>query len=120
MRPLYLMLSAFGAYAGKTELDLRQLGERGLYLITGDTAAGKTTLFDAIAFALFGTPSGDGRESSMLRSKFAAPETPTEVEFTFSNAGKTYTIRRNPEYERPKSRGSGTTKETVRAELSSA
>ena len=117
MRPLYLMLSAFGPYADKTKLDLRQLGERGLYLITGDTGAGKTTLFDAIAFALFGTPSGDGRESSMLRSKFAAPETPTEVELTFSNAGKTYTIRRNPEYERPKSRGSGTTKETVRAEL---
>lgn len=117
MRPLHLTLSAFGAYADKTELDLRQLGERGLYLITGDTGAGKTTLFDAIAFALFGTPSGDGRESSMLRSKFAAPETPTEVELTFSNAGKTYTIRRNPEYERPKSRGSGTTKETARAEL---
>ena len=117
MRPLYLTLSAFGAYAGKTELDLRQLGERGLYLITGDTGAGKTTIFDAIAFALFGTPSGDGRESSMLRSKFAAPETPTEVELTFSNAGKTYIVRRNPEYERPKSRGAGTTKELARAEL---
>ena len=117
MRPLYLTLSAFGAYADKTTLDLRQLGERGLYLITGDTGAGKTTLFDAITFALFGTPSGDGRESSMLRSKFAAPEMPTEVELTFSNAGKIYTIRRNPEYERPKSRGSGTTKELARAEL---
>ena len=117
MRPLHLTLSAFGAYADKTELDLRQLGERGLYLITGDTGAGKTTLFDAIAFALFGTPSGDGRESSMLRSKFAAPETPTEVELTFANAGKAYTIRRNPEYERRKSRGTGTTKETARAEL---
>ena len=117
MRPLHLTLSAFGAYAGKTELDLRRLGERGLYLITGDTGAGKTTIFDAIAFALFGMPSGDGRESSMLRSKFAAPETPTEVELTFSNAGKTYIVRRNPEYERPKSRGAGTTKELARAEL---
>ena len=117
MRPLHLTLSAFGAYAGKTELDLRRLGERGLYLITGDTGAGKTTIFDAIAFALFGTPSGDGRESSMLRSKFAAPETPTEVELTFSSAGKTYIIRRNPEYERRKSRGAGTTKELARAEL---
>ena len=117
MRPLHLTLSAFGAYAGKTELDLRRLGERGLYLITGDTGAGKTTIFDAIAFALFGTPSGDGRESSMLRSKFAAPETPTEVELTFSNVGKTYIVRRNPEYERPKSRGAGTTKELARAEL---
>ena len=109
MRPLHLTLSAFGVYAGKTELDLRRLGERGLYLITGDTGAGKTTIFDAIAFALFGMPSGDGRESSMLRSKFAAPETPTEVELTVSNAGKTYIVRRNPEYERPKSRGAGTT-----------
>ena len=117
MRPLYLTLSAFGAYAGKTELDLRQLGERGLYLITGDTGAGKTTIFDAIAFALFGTPSGDGRESSMLRSKFAAPETPTKVELTFSNGAKTYKIKRNPEYERPKSRGTGTTKEQPRVEL---
>ena len=117
MRPLYLTLSAFGAYAGKTELDLRQLGERGLYLITGDTGAGKTTIFDAIAFALFGKPSGDGRESSMLRSKFAAPETPTKVELTFSNGGKTYKIKRNPEYERPKSRGTGTTKEQPRVEL---
>lgn len=117
MRPLYLTLSAFGAYAGKMELDLRQLGERGLYLITGDTGAGKTTIFDAIAFALFGTPSGDGRESSMLRSKFAAPETPTKVELTFSNGGKTYKIKRNPEYERPKSRGTGTTKEQPRVEL---
>lgn len=117
MRPLYLTLSAFGAYAGKTELDLRQLGERGLYLITGDTGAGKTTIFDAIAFALFGKPSGDGRESSMLRSKFAAPETSTKVELTFSNGGKTYKIKRNPEYERPKSRGTGTTKEQPHVEL---
>ena len=117
MRPLNLTLSAFGAYAGRTELDLRQLGERGLYLITGDTGAGKTTLFDAITFALFGTPSGEGRESSMLRSKFAAPETPTEVQLIFSSAGKTYIIRRSPEYERRKSRGAGTTKELARAEL---
>ena len=117
MRPLNLTLSAFGAYAGKTELDLRELGERGLYLITGDTGAGKTTIFDAIAFALFGKPSGDGRESFMLRSKFAAPETPTKVELTFSNGGKTYKIKRNPEYERPKSRGTGTTKEQPRVEL---
>ena len=119
MRPLYLTLSAFGAYAGKTELDLRQLGERGLYLITGDTGAGKTTIFDAIAFALFGKPSGGkgGRDVSMFRSKYASPETPTEVELTFSNRGKTYKIRRNPTYERTKLRGSGTTEKKADAEL---
>lgn len=119
MRPLYLTLSAFGAYAGKTELDLRQLGERGLYLITGDTGAGKTTIFDAIAFALFGKPSGGkgGRDASMLRSKYASPEMPTEVELTFSNGGKTYKVQRNPTYERVKLRGSGTTEKTADAEL---
>ena len=119
MRPLNLTLSAFGAYAGKTELDLRQLGERGLYLITGDTGAGKTTIFDAIAFALFGTPSGGkgGRDVSMLRSKYASPETPTEVELTFSNGGKTYKIKRNPTYERTKLRGTGTTEKKADAEL---
>ena len=119
MRPLYLTLSAFGAYAGKTELDLRQLGERGLYLITGDTGAGKTTIFDAIAFALFGKPSGgkSGRDVSMLRSKYASPETPTEVELTFSNGGKTYKIKRNPTYERTKLRGTGTTEKKADAEL---
>lgn len=119
MRPLNLTLSAFGAYAGKTELDLRQLGERGLYLITGDTGAGKTTIFDAIAFALFGKPSGGkgGRDVSMLRSKYALPETPTEVELTFSNGGKTYKIKRNPTYERTKLRGTGTTEKKADAEL---
>lgn len=119
MRPLNLTLSAFGAYAGKTKLDLRQLGERGLYLITGDTGAGKTTIFDAIAFALFGKPSGGkgGRDVSMLRSKYASPETPTEVELTFSNGGKTYKIKRNPTYERTKLRGTGTTEKKADAEL---
>ena len=115
MRPTKLVMSGFGPYAGKTVLDLDKLGERGLYLIAGETGSGKTTIFDAISFALFGEPSGDTRKESMLRSKFAAPETPTEVELTFLYAGKTYVIRRNPQYERPKTRGTGTTTQQASA-----
>ena len=96
MRPLKLKLSAFGPYADVTEIDFEALGSRGLYLITGDTGAGKTTIFDAIAYALFGEPSGDTRVVSMLRSKYAAEDTPTEVALTFRSGGKTYQIRRNP------------------------
>ena len=116
MRPIKLTMSAFGPYAGKTTLDLDKLGERGLYLITGDTGAGKTSIFDAIIFALYGSASGEAREVSMLRSKYAADTTPTEVELTFIYGGKEYTVRRNPDYERPK-RGGGTTIQKASAEL---
>ena len=117
MRPLKLTISAFGPYADKMTLNLDRLGTGGLYLITGDTGAGKTTIFDAITYALYGEASGENREPSMFRSKYAAPEVPTEVELEFSCGGKTYTVRRNPEYERPKTRGSGTTKQKADAEL---
>jgi len=117
MRPLQLTISAFGPYAGRVELDLERLGKSGLYLITGDTGAGKTTVFDAITFALFGEASGENREPGMLRSKYAAAETPTEVELTFSNHGKTYTVCRNPEYERPAKRGGGVTTQKAEAQL---
>ena len=117
MRPLTLTVSAFGPYAGRVEMDMAQLGSSGLYLITGDTGAGKTTIFDAITFALYGEASGENRESTMLRSKYAAPETPTEVELTFLCRGKTYTIRRNPEYDRPAKRGGGVTVQKADAML---
>ena len=109
MRPQKLTISAFGPYAGKTEIDFSRLGDRGLFLITGDTGAGKTTIFDAIAFALYGEASGNVREAGMFRSKYAGEEMPTFVELEFVYREKRYRIRRNPEYLRPKGRGTGYT-----------
>lgn len=117
MRPLKLKISAFGPYSGTTEFDFTKLGTGGLYLITGDTGAGKTTIFDAITYALYGETSGSNREVSMLRSKYADDSTPTEVELTFSYRDKEYTVKRNPEYEKLKARGEGTTKQVANAEI---
>ena len=117
MRPIKLTISAFGPYAKETEIILDELGERGLYLITGDTGAGKTTIFDAIAFALYGEASGNEREPGMLRSKYADPKTPTFVELEFFYQGQNYHIRRNPEYMRPKDRGEGMTLQRADAVL---
>ena len=118
MRPLKLTISGFGPYAGTQELDFTAFGTGGLYLITGDTGAGKTTIFDAITFALFGEASGSNREPGMLRSKYAKPEAPTEVELIFEYKGKEYTLKRSPEYERAKKSGVGFTKQTAEAQLS--
>ena len=117
MRPLKLTLSAFGPYAGKTDFDFDKLGTGGLYLITGDTGAGKTTIFDAITYALYGDPSGNNREVSMFRSKYADLETPTFVKLTFKYKDNEYAVKRNPEYERASQRGSGVTKQTAGVEL---
>ena len=110
-------MSAFGPYAGEVEVDFSRLGRTGLYLVCGDTGAGKTTIFDAISFALFGQPSGTDRTPRSLRSDFAEASMPTFVELEFEHAGATYRVRRNPEYERPKKRGEGTTTEGAGAEL---
>ncbi|MBR5617069.1 MAG: SMC family ATPase [Oscillospiraceae bacterium] len=117
MRPLKLTVAGFGPYAGEQTLDFELLGQSGLYLITGDTGAGKTTIFDAITFALFGEASGENREPGMLRSKYAKAEDPTFVELTFAYGGKCYHVRRNPDYERAKARGTGTTRQSAEAVL---
>ena len=117
MRPVRLKMTAFGPYAGESVLDLDRLGEKGLYLITGDTGAGKTTIFDAITYALYGEPSGSERKASMLRSKYADPETLTKVELDFLYGGNKYRIERNPEHTRAKKSGSGTTTERAAAKL---
>lgn len=117
MKPLNLVISAFGPYAGRVELPLREFGSGGLFLICGDTGAGKTTIFDAISFALFGEVSGSTRTLDTLRSNFAAPETKTFVELLFSQGGKEYRVLRNPSYRRPKKRGSGEATENADAVL---
>ncbi len=117
MRPIDLKISAFGPYAQETDIPMSKLGSRGLYLITGDTGAGKTTIFDAISFALFGAASGDNRDAGMFRSKYAADDTPTYVELTFEHAGEKYFIRRSPEYMRPAKRGEGLTRQLAEAQI---
>lgn len=104
MRPLILKMQAFGTYVDETVIDFSAFGKNGLFLITGDTGAGKTTIFDAIMFALYGKTSneaGDGRDGEMLRSDYATPETETYVELEFENCDNIYKIRRRPSYERP-------------------
>ncbi len=117
MKPIKLTMSAFGPYEHEETIDFSRLGDSGLYLITGDTGAGKTTIFDAISYALFDSPSGSTRGTNMLRNKNASPDTETYVELEFQYHGKIYKIKRNPQYERPKKRGTGTTKCTADAQI---
>ncbi len=117
MRPEKLTISAFGPYADRTEIDFSRLGDSGLYLITGDTGAGKTTIFDAITFALYGQASGQVRDSAMFRSKYADTAMETFVELVFSYQGKKYQVFRSPEYMAPKKRGTGLTLRKAEAQL---
>ena len=110
MRPVKLLLSAFGSYATKTMIDFEQ-ARQGLFLITGDTGSGKTTLFDAITYALYGETSGGMRSGSMMRSQYAAEDEKTYVEFSFEYRGDVYQIRRNPEYRITKHLKNGKIKE---------
>ncbi|NLN84161.1 MAG: SMC family ATPase, partial [Firmicutes bacterium] len=116
MKPLILKLQAFGPYAKETEIDFQNFQD-GLLLISGDTGSGKTMIFDALAYALFGEPSGTLRDAKMLRSDFADPETKTQVDLLFLSHGQEYRVCRSPEYERPAKRGSGLVKESADASL---
>lgn len=116
MRPQRLRLAGFGAYPGAEEVDFDELARLGLFVVTGPTGAGKTTLFDAMAFALYGELPG-GRPLSEVRSHHAAPADRCAVELTFAIEGVGYRVRRTPEQERPKRRGTGTTVEAATAEL---
>lgn len=117
MKPIKIVMSAFSPYASRTELDFDGFRGQGLVLITGDTGAGKTTIFDAIAFALYGEASGSTRTVDTLRSDFAESSVKTYVELTFLHKNKVYSVMRNPRYERPKKSGDGFTTETADAVL---
>ena len=116
MKPLKLTMSAFGSYGKETVIDFTNV-DHGLFLITGDTGAGKTTIFDGITFAIYGETSGGKRDGKMMRSQYASPADETFVELTFSYRGEVYTVRRSPEYMREKKRGSGLVKAGATVEL---
>lgn len=111
MKPLHLTVSGWGPYKDIQTVDFSSFASGGLFLIAGPTGAGKTTIFDAITFALYGEVSGSVREKDSLRSDFAPPEVVTQVELVFRHQGENWLVRRNPRYERAKLRGEGTTTE---------
>ncbi len=117
MRPLTLTMSAFGPFQDVQTIPFDRLGESPLFLINGPTGSGKTTILDAICFALYGRTTGNEREGSQMRCDHAAPDTLTEVIFSFELNGRRYRIRRVPEQQRPKARGEGTTTQSTEAQL---
>ena len=119
MKPILLVMKAFGPYGKEAVVDFSKIGDHGLFLITGDTGAGKTTIFDAISFALYGEGAGgkERRQAKSFRSDYASKEDETVVEFTFEHKGNMYKITRQPEYLRPKQRGEGFTTKPASAIL---
>lgn len=117
MKPIKLTMSAFGPYPGEETIDFSNLKDKNIFLITGPTGAGKTTIFDAISYVLFGEASGSSRDNDSLRSHFAAPEVFTYVEMEFELRGERYRIKRNPKQEAKKLKGEGFTVRESDAEL---
>ncbi len=117
MRPLRLVMTGFGPYMERTVIDFEQFGRGGMYLVTGDTGSGKTYIFDAITFALYGEMSGSSRDCSSVRSQYAGDDIFTEVELDFEYRGKRYKIARIPEYMRRKKIGEGYTRQDSKAKL---
>ena len=118
MKPIKLIISAIGPYAGLLpEIKFDALEEKGLFLISGDTGAGKTMIFDAICFALYGTTSGTYRGTKNLRSEYARDSVQSYVDFYFSHQGREFHVWRQPSYERQKQRGSGVIIEKEKAIL---
>ena len=116
MRPIKLIISAFGPYGERIpDIEFSQFEEKGLFLISGDTGAGKTTIFDAICFALYGKMSGEYRKTGNLRSEYAKPGTESFVDFYFTHQGHSYHVLRKPEFQREKLKGTGTVTESEKA-----
>ena len=107
MKPVFLHMQAFGPYAGEQDIDFTRLGDKNFFLITGPTGAGKTTILDAMTFALYGTGSGNLRDGKGMRSDYAPVEFPTRVDFTFTLGERRFTVSRSPEQEVKKKRGEG-------------
>ncbi|MFD1018414.1 AAA family ATPase [Thalassobacillus hwangdonensis] len=117
MKALSLTMAAFGPYRDRQTIDFTELGEESIFLVTGPTGAGKTTIFDALCFALYGKASGTDRDHDTLRSHFSPPELATEVEYVFQIHGETYRVIRSPKQKKPKARGEGYTDDPAKAEL---
>lgn len=117
MKPLLLEITAFGPYSGTVTLDFDKLGDARLFLISGPTGAGKTTVLDAMVYALYGESSGGLRSGATMRSDYADTTTPTSVTFTFAVGDKTYQVERSPKQTLKKKRGEGTREQAAVAVL---
>jgi DNA repair protein SbcC/Rad50 len=117
LKPIRLIMTAFGPYGDVEEIDFTKLQDRNIFLITGPTGAGKTTIFDAISYGIYGEASGEGRDGESLRSQFAKDDVMTSVEIYFELRGRKYYIKRIPKQMKPKSRGSGFTEQKTDAEM---